>query len=115
MNNRGFTLMELLASLAVISIIATITTVSYNNVIEGNKMSNAINGTSSLFQSSRAYAIANNKFVLVSFRPVLIKGGNSQQIEVVAAELVESLVYSYYGTPELIDRYVPINQVASFL
>lgn len=114
MSKRGFTLMELLASLAVISIIATITTVSYSRVIEGNKMSSAINGTSDIFKISRAYAISNSKYVLVSFRPVLIKGGNSQQIEITASELNNTYVYKRYDDYEIMDQYLPIGGISSF-
>src|SRR3546814_6321567 len=56
---RGFTLVELMVTLAVLTIIAVIATPSFANLIRGNRLASSANEMVALLQTARSAAISN--------------------------------------------------------
>src|SRR3546814_3831744 len=56
---RGFTLVELMVTLAVLTIIAIIATPSFANLIRGNRLASSANEMVALLQTARSAAISN--------------------------------------------------------
>ena len=61
MNKRGFTLVELLATIVLLSIISVISYVSISSVIKKNKVNNCRNLIKSIEGASREY-VSDNRY-----------------------------------------------------
>lgn len=59
MNNKGFTLIELIATIALLAIIATISFVSINEVIKNSKIKNCENLINNIKSAAKEYASDN--------------------------------------------------------
>lgn len=65
--NQGFTLLELIVTMAIVGIIVTIGIPSFNNTIDKNRLKGAAETLASQFQNARLEAIKRNATVLVDF------------------------------------------------
>lgn len=63
--NNGFTLLELLVTLAIVSIVVMIGTPSFQNTINNSRLTAAVNELSATMNLARSEAIKRNKFVIV--------------------------------------------------
>jgi prepilin-type N-terminal cleavage/methylation domain-containing protein len=61
MNNKGFTLIELISTIALLAIIALISFVSINGVIKNNKISNCENLVKNIKVAAREY-VSDNRY-----------------------------------------------------
>ncbi|GAB1407093.1 hypothetical protein MASR1M8_10120 [Thermomonas brevis] len=62
---KGFTLVELMVTVAVLAIVATLAVPSFNNLIRGNRLVSSANEMVTLLQTARAAAIGHRARVLV--------------------------------------------------
>lgn len=65
MNNKGFTLIELIATIALLAIISVISMVSISNALEESKIKNCENLLSSIKSSAKEY-VSDNRYKLKS-------------------------------------------------
>lgn len=65
MNNKGFTLIELIATIALLAIISVISIVSISNALEESKIKNCENLLSSIKSSAKEY-VSDNRYKLKS-------------------------------------------------
>ncbi|MEE2908216.1 MAG: type II secretion system protein [Planctomycetota bacterium] len=80
----AFTLVELLAVIVIISIVATLSLSAYRSIASDARISMASNAVSSVLDNARAVAIQKRRNVLVAMRPVMV-GEDAQQVELVIA------------------------------
>jgi type IV pilus assembly protein PilE len=80
LKNRGFTLIELMITVAVVAILSAIAVPAYTTYIQRGKITEAISGLSSLtvqmeqaFQDSRSYPTNCTGNVIVTFPPAAAK------------------------------------------
>ena len=62
---RGFTIVELMVTVAVLAILSAIAVPSFTNLIRGNRLTSAANEMVALLQTARAGAISNRASVTV--------------------------------------------------
>jgi prepilin-type N-terminal cleavage/methylation domain-containing protein len=113
----GFTLIELLVVIGILGLLGVLTIISVQRLSRSSRVSSSVNTVTNFLQSARAYAIRENKLVVVAFRPIWDVNNKQrpQQTELVAAEWTkEGIVFA--GAPgqlDIADRFVPINGLPS--
>ena len=106
----GFTLIELLVAMAIIAIIGGITVVAIRTISEDARISSGTNAVTTALSTARSLAMAENKLVLVVFRPRLDEEGE-QFVEMVFCEWSGETA----GTDNpIVDRFVPFKDQPSF-
>lgn len=65
LRDAGFTLIELMVTIAVLAVIVTIATPSFASIINGNRLAGASNEISALLQLGRMEALRRNQVVIV--------------------------------------------------
>ena len=112
---RAFTLIELLLVLAMFSVLATITLVSFGHLGRGARLASATNTVSVTLANARALAMKHNQLVLVVFRPRNQSDG-TQRVEAVTSTWTgESYLNRTAGRVRIIDRYLAAALVPSRL
>jgi len=81
---RAFTLVELLAVIVIISVVAALTLSAYRSIASDARISMASNAVGSVLDNARAMAIQKRRYVMVAIRPVMT-GNEEQQVELVIA------------------------------
>lgn len=71
MNNKGFTLIELIATIALLAIIAIISFVSINEVIKQSKVSDCENLVRSIKSAAKEY-VSDNRYTLTNNNDLVI-------------------------------------------
>lgn len=111
----GFTLAELLVSIAVILIIAGITAVSVRNIARDARLSSGVNTVTAALDTARGLAIRDGRYTIVAFRARL-EGTSRQYIEVVTAraaghipDIYEAIVHGGPDPDEFVERFVPVS------
>ena len=84
MSRVAFTLVELLAVIVIISIVAALTLSAYRSIAADARISMASNAVGTVLDNARAMAIQKRRYVLVAIRPVMA-GSEEQQVELVIA------------------------------
>lgn len=81
MNNKGFTLIELIATIALLAIVVTISFVSINAVVKSNKIEQCNNLVSSIEMATKEYVsdnrykdTINNKIFTINDINTILKG-----------------------------------------
>lgn len=68
--SRGFSLVEMLAVVAIIGIVLTFLTPAFASIKTANDLTNATNGLAGTLERARTYAMANNLYVYVGIAEV---------------------------------------------
>lgn len=114
---RGFSLIELLAVMGILVLLAVLTAVGVGRISKEARVSTAVNRISAALANARAIAIRENTHVLVLFRvewPVNASGAPANRAARQVTELVVTRFSgeSYVPNPSLIsDRFVPVPGV----
>ena len=83
-SRSAFTLVELLAVVVIISLVAALTLSAYRSIASDARISMASNAVGTVLDNARAMAIQKRRYVLVAIRPVMT-GSEDQQVEMVIA------------------------------
>ena len=118
---RGFTLVELMVVIVLISILAGISVVAYRQLTEDARLSLAKNALVAALDTARAEAIRANRPVLVACRARALDEGE-QRVEVVIAVwsgdsyfLSLDVPGNCFGDDRLVDRFVPVDGIGRTL
>ncbi|MEE3002553.1 MAG: type II secretion system protein, partial [Planctomycetota bacterium] len=71
MSPVAFTLVELLAVIVIISVVAALTLSAYRSIASDARISMASNAVGTVLDNARAMAIQKRRYVLVAIRPVM--------------------------------------------
>ena len=103
MNNKGFTLVELIATIALLAVISVISFVSINSIIQNNKVSNCENLVGNIKNAVKEYVSDNryNKDFVDSIPPVML-------VSIYGSELIDknyltSPITNPYDTSKILD------------
>ncbi len=112
--SRAFTLIELLVVIGILAVLGVLTIVSVQRLSKSSRVSSAVNAVSNALQSARAYAIRENKLVVVVFRPIwdINNKQRPQQTEITIAEWTKQGIVFNAGTPgqlAIADRYTVVS------
>lgn len=109
---RGFTLAELLVVIGLMALLGVLTVISVKKISGDAKLASATNIVTSSLSNARAYAIKNNKVVLVVFRPWW------RPEEPSAPEVMQVVLAEWNGATfvasgdDIMDGFVPIQRMA---
>jgi len=95
---RGFTLVELLVVVAIVSALAALLVPALGTISNGGGMSSAVTGISGLLEQARAYSMGNNTYVYVGIQEVNAISSNSVPAASGTGQLVIAVVASQNGT-----------------
>lgn len=110
----GFTLIELLVVIAIIAILGAVTIFSVGRLARDARRASATNTVVSVLDNARAYAIRENRMVLVAFRSQF-GAGDSEYVEAVLCRWTGETYFApsaFFGGNELTDRFIPVPGVA---
>jgi prepilin-type N-terminal cleavage/methylation domain-containing protein len=109
-HRRGFTLAELLVVMGLLGLLSVLTAISVKKITGDAKLSSATNVVTAALSNARAYAMKNNKVVMVVFRPSwnASEPSKPEVMEVVLAEWT-GRTYTFGGVS---DGFVPIPRMA---
>lgn len=65
MNNKGFTIIELMVTVAILAILAVVAVPSFSSLIENNRMASARDSLINAFQYTRTEAVTRNRSVSI--------------------------------------------------
>jgi prepilin-type N-terminal cleavage/methylation domain-containing protein len=108
---RAFTLIELLAVMGILVLLAVLTVAGVGRISKDARISTAVNRITAALGNARAIAIKENAFVMVVFRPTWPVASPQPGEVVVAAsnpatpQLTEIQIAKYSGETEIIDPY----------
>lgn len=101
MNNKGFTLVELIATIALLAVIATISFVSINSIVNDNKVKNCKTLINNIKMAAKEY-VSDNRYKNLDFHM------NNADTKVVKIG-VNSLLSNDYLKGNIIDPYTNDN------
>ena len=106
----GFTIIELLVVMGILILLAVLTGISVRQVSQGARLSSGSNQVIAALGMARAYAIQNNKTVMLTFvvnvDPNKVSEGET--VELVLAESTGQISTRYSGIQWYDERYVPV-------
>ena len=106
---RGFTIIELLVVMGILILLAVLTGVSVRQLSQGARLSSGSNQVIAALGAARAYAIQNNKTVMLTFvvsvDPNRVSEG--ERVELVLAEATGQ-ISTRYNQQWYDERYVPV-------
>jgi prepilin-type N-terminal cleavage/methylation domain-containing protein len=112
----GFTLLELIVVIVVMTILASITGLAFRRIAADLRMSSAISTLSASLDNARALAIKKNRYVLATFVPRLIKDRTEQVTDIIIAEWNGETTIANFDDDggidlKTVDRFVPIQGI----
>lgn len=102
MNNKGFTLMELIATIVLLGVLASVSFVSITAVLENSKEKNCVSLVKNLvsagteFASDNRYKSANNAAAYNKLHEVIIDTGGVKTAKIPLQTLID---YNYLSKP----------------
>jgi prepilin-type N-terminal cleavage/methylation domain-containing protein len=96
----AFSIIELLMVIAIVGLLAAITGPAISSLTNSNTLSQTFSDLAGLLEQARAYAVANNTYVWVSFHQQLASGSNASSVSV-------AVVASQDGTDPNINNNIP--------
>ena len=101
----AFTLVELLAAIGVIVVLATLTTIGIRRVAKDSRLAAGKNSVAAALANARALAMKENQIVMVVFRPKF-DGPREQVVEMIYARWTGESYIIF--TDQILDRFEPI-------
>ncbi|MFM1889915.1 MAG: hypothetical protein RLZZ565_672, partial [Planctomycetota bacterium] len=121
-HRRAFTLIELLAVMGILVLLAVLTVAGVGRISKDARLSTAVNRITSALGNARAIAIKENALVLVVFRPNWPTNDDGSPANADAKQTTEIVIAKFTGEAEifgntsdrinLADRYLPVPGVA---
>lgn len=119
---RAFTLIELLAVMGILVLLAVLTVAGVGRISKDARISTAVNRITAALGNARAIAIKDNAFVLVVFKPNWPTNADGSPANPDAKQTTEIVIAKFTGESELFgdsstvinlaDRYLPVVGVA---
>ena len=109
----GFTLVELIVVIAVMTILASISGLAFRRIAADLRMASAESLLSASLDNARALAIKKNRYVMAVFVPRLINDRTQQVTDIILAEWRGDSMNAIFEDPKIstVDRFVPVQGV----
>ena len=106
--SAGFTIIELLVVMGILVLLAVLTGIGVSQISKGARLSSGVNQVKAALGSARAYAIQNNKTVMLTFDVVVDPARVSEGERVQLLLAVASGDYETYSNYAFNERYSPV-------
>ena len=111
----GFTLVELIVVIAVMTILASISGLAFRRIAADLRMASAESLLSASLDNARALAIKKNRYVMAVFVPRLINDRTQQVTDIIIAEWRGDSMNANFSESGVqiftVDRFVPVQGV----